>query len=884
MEIILTHNNTDFDGIASAYGAHKLYPRAVPVLPSKLGANVQEFMALHKDTLGFKSVKKINPQKVKRIILVDTKSPNRVGPLGKLLRDPRVDVHIFDHHPPGEDDAVGSYINQDNVGAVTTLIVEEMQKRKVKLTSFDATLLALGIYEDTGSLMFSTTTARDAAAIAYLLQQGANLAVVSEFIDRPLSVEQRMLFHMIMKNAEVHMIQGLKIVITQATVKEYIEGLSLLVYKLSENESPDVIFAVVKMDDRVVVVGRSRIEHVKVNKLLLPLGGGGHGAAAAATIKGAIPEEIVPILLERLYETIEPQKGAREIMSSPVKSVTSNTTIEEAGKVLLRYGHTGMPIVDGDKLVGVISRRDLDKAFFHGLRHAPVKGFMSRNVITIGPESSIREIQRLMIEQDIGRLPVLEKGKLIGIVSRTDVLRTLHGDDTPRIYRTNFPSLSPEEPKMLLDDNRLDILLEERLPEKILHLFHNIGQLADEANVKVYVVGGFVRDLLLGVENLDIDLVVEGDGIAFSTRLARFLRARLRVHEKFGTAMLVWDDQKIDVATARREFYQHPAALPQVEASNLRQDLYRRDFTINALAIQLNLPAFGYLVDFFSGRRDLEQGLIRVLYNLSFVEDPTRIIRAIRFEQRYGFMMEAETLEFAHEAISRKMIGEVSFERMFDELLLILQEKNPVPALCRVTEFGIWEFFLPDLQWSDGLESELANVTTLQHLLKEQQWWDSKSQWISYFLVLTKHLKPDGIEVALQRYPLKLWIREAIVTISEEGFRVAQELDKWLKGGKNSELDEILQGWSVEAFLSLRATYPVQETILLLEAWQAIRKTSISITGNDIKALGIKPGPIYGEIMNRLRVERLDGTVQSSEEERQRLREILIELGYGSKD
>ncbi|KAB2952617.1 CBS domain-containing protein [Heliorestis acidaminivorans] len=884
MEIILTHNNTDFDGLAAAYGAHKLYPRAIPVLPSKLGANVQEFMALHKDTLGFKAVKKINPHKVKRIIMVDTKSPHRVGPLGKLLADPAIDVHVFDHHPPGDDDVVGSYVNQDSVGAVTTIIVEEIQKRKIKLTSFDATLLALGIYEDTGSLMFSTTTARDAAAIAYLLGQGANLAVVGEFIDRPLSVEQRKLFHKIMRNAEVHIIQGFKIVVTTATVDEYVEGLSLLVYKLSENESPDVIFAVVKMEDRVIVVGRSRIEHVKVNKLLLPLGGGGHGAAAAASIKGGKSEEILALLVQRLYETIEPQKGAREIMSSPVKTVTSDTTIEEAGKVLLRYGHTGMPIVDGDKLVGVISRRDLDKAFYHGLRHAPVKGFMSRNVLTIDVDSSIREIQSLMIEHDIGRLPVIEKGKIIGIVSRTDVLRTLHGEDTPRIYRTNFSASTQEEQRVTVDNNRLDHLMEERLPDHIITLFQNIGQLADEANVKVYVVGGFVRDLLLGVNNLDIDLVVEGDGIAFATRLARFLRARLRVHEKFGTAMILWEDQKIDVATARREFYQHPAALPQVEASNLRQDLYRRDFTINALALQLNLPSFGYLVDFFSGRKDLDQGLIRVLYNLSFVEDPTRIIRAIRFEQRYDFTMEVETLEFAHEAISRKMIGEVSHERMFDELLLILQEKNPVPALRRVTEMNLWDYFLPDLEWSERLERELTTLTELYQEVKDRELVPLETRWMPYFLILTKHMKPEGVKLAIDRYPLKMWIREAIVELASTNEQTGLLMEQSLQYGKLSDLDKLFQGWSIEAFLALRASYALPKTVELLEAWHIIKKCKTIITGKELKEMGIKPGPHYKTLLNQMRWDRLDGIVQSYEEELEHLRELLFELGFVSKD
>ncbi|MBM7865412.1 CBS domain-containing protein [Heliobacterium gestii] len=869
MEIILTHNNTDFDGLAASFAASKLYPRAVPVLAGKLSANVQEFMALHKDTLGFKTIKDIPAQQVKRVILVDTKMASRVGPLGQLTQNPDVDVHIYDHHPAGAGDTPASQLVREDVGAVTTILVEILRRRHCRLTPFEATVLALGIYEDTGGLMFSTTTERDAAAVAYLLGRGANLSVINEFIDRPLSIEQKELLRELTQRTVVLVIHGIRVVVTSAEREEYVEGLSHLVHQLGDIESPDVMVAVVRLHDRVHVVARSRVEAVRVNTLVQPFGGGGHGSAAAASIKGGDAGLILEQLVKSLTASIRPQRGAREIMSSPVKTITPDTTIDDAGKVMLRYGHTGLPVVEGDRLVGVISRRDFDKAFIHGLRHAPVKGFMSRNVITVDADTSLRDIQRLLIEHDIGRLPVLEGERLVGIVSRTDVLRTLHGENMPVRYWTNFGSQRAGEGATVGADRQMAQRLREQLPSPILELFEDVGRLADGNGMQVYVVGGFVRDLLLGVNNLDIDLVVEGDGIRFAAELARYLKGSLRTHEKFGTAVIRWGDQKIDVATARREFYQYPAALPQVEASDLRQDLYRRDFTINALAIRLNGDRFGELVDFFQGCKDLELGLVRVLYNLSFVEDPTRILRAIRFEQRYRFSIEPQTLGFAREAIARQMIRELSYERMVDELILILSEENPAPALRRMTELGLWEFLLPGLEWTPWIEVEVAAVPPLLKALAEAGLPVPQRAWIVYFYVLARHLSPEGLRFVNDHYPLKQALREGLFKLHDQGNATNQALMDWLRGDHPlSRLEAILRDWPDEAVLALRAGFSLPDTLRLTAAWREIRQTRPRLTGRELKTLGIPPGPVYARILNRLRLERLDGRLEDAAAER----------------
>jgi tRNA nucleotidyltransferase (CCA-adding enzyme) len=302
--------------------------------------NVAEFMALHKDTLNVRTVRDIDPDLVKRIILVDTKSAGRLDKLAGLLAKPGVETHIYDHHPRGEGDAMGKVEVVEMVGATTTLLVEKMIEMGINITPMEATVFSLGIYEDTGSLVFPSTTPRDAGAVAYLLGKGANLAVVAEFLERPLTEGQRALLKALLVSAEHYEINGIKILIAKGTVDEFVGGLDLLTHKLVDFSHLDAVFTVVEMDDRVYIVARSSIPEVSVKEVLEVLGGGGHPAAASAIIKNAKVDQVADLLLEAIRLKVRPPVTAAEIMSSPVKTITPETVIEEAGRLMLRYGHT----------------------------------------------------------------------------------------------------------------------------------------------------------------------------------------------------------------------------------------------------------------------------------------------------------------------------------------------------------------------------------------------------------------------------------------------------------------------------------------------------------------------------------------------------------------
>lgn len=869
MEIITSHNALDFDGLASMVAAGKLYPAALKVFSGTLSKNVKQFMALYKDSLMIYSPAQVDLAQVQKMIIVDTANANRLGDLAELARRSDIARCIYDHHPPSPDDLPGDYLEIETVGAATTILVEHIIEKDITISAFDATILALGIYEDTGSLIFTSTTPRDVSAAAYLLSRGANLSVVANFFEQPFSSGQRQLLQELLNSSRHYRIKNMDIVIALAEPLTFIPGLDSVTYRLFEIENSDVIFTIAKMEGKLSVVARSRTSNLKVNDILKPLGGRGHDKAASAVVKGRNAEEVVAVIIEALGDRVTPGLLAGDIMSSPVKTVPTTISMEEAGKIMLRYGHTGMPVVEDDRMVGVISRRDIDKARIHNLSHAPVKGFMSTRVVSVEPNTPVADVQLLMVEKDIGRLPVLVNGRLVGIVSRTDILRTMHGQDYPEDHEVLYD-------KDVKEGYNLEKLMRERLPSRLMSVLNLAGQLADELGFRVYCVGGFVRDLLLRVPNFDVDLVVEGEGAVLTRALANHLGAKERVHERFGTGVVILPDgSKIDVATARTEYYEFPAALPKVERSSIREDLYRRDFTINTLAICLNPDCVGDLLDYFGGRKDLEQGCIRILYNFSFVEDPTRILRAIRFEQRYGFQIDADTLRFAQDAIERRLLGKLSYKRILQELILILGEKDPVPSLLRMCEIGVWKYILPEVDLGE------VDLTNLRRVSMICVWWHERylkmdlKPWIVYIMVIIANLDKGAMQSLIERFRLSAYAQECIMDSRRVGQVLARLEDP---GARPSMLDEVLDGWHPESTVFLLLSIRSEETWDRLVAYLDVKeRVQVAINGNDLKQAGVKPGPLYSFILKELYKLRLDGVINNREGEINMLNKWLEE-------
>lgn len=840
--------NTDFDALASMIAAKKLYPDAQMVITDKQNVSVKQFLAIYRDSIDIKQDHQIDWKDVDHIILVDVASIKRVGPFIDELRSD-VTYTVYDHHPPSEENVTFEEGKIEMIGAAVTMLVEKIAERNIPINSFEATVFGLGLYSDTTNFTNSNTTARDLKVASYLLENGMKLNLINKFSEQIDSDEQSKLFNQLLINTNEYEIDGLDIIVTTHEQKKFQGGLSTLTRKLLDTTGADAVISVVEMQKRVYVVCRADSNRINFLPLMDKLGGGGHEKAASASIKKAKLADILPVVSDSIESLIKPAITAEAIMVTPVKTIPSTTTIEEAANLMYRYGHTGFPVVDDEKLLGIISRRDLDKATHHGLGHAPVKAYMSTNIITVEPSTSLEEIQNTMIKYDIGRLPVVSDGKLIGILSRTNVIEVLHNEQLKQRL---------EKTALFTNQSNLAVNMKQQLPADMYLLLQKIGQAADEFNVNAYMIGGIVRDLILERENDDIDVVIEGDGIAFAKFLVETYGGEVKIHESFGTS--TWthpNGTKIDITTSRFEYYDHPAALPTVEHSNLREDLYRRDFTINAMAIQLNESSFGEIIDFFNGREHLARRTIKVLHNLSFVEDPTRILRAVRFETRFDFKMDNETLDFASRSMDK--MTELSKTRISNELHKLFTEERPLVGLQRLFELEFWSTMIEDLSGEATIMNHGRKLNeTLEHC--EEFITQKDQQWFFYMM--------------LPFYQQKRWVElVSEYALNRKEIKLAEEIDHlrqlWptltVKGLSN--LHPHLKKISNEAILFF-ASHPDLEDDYntIIEYVQARKSIPQLVSGEDLKSLGVKPGPIYSNLILEIEQAYLDKKIENKED------------------
>lgn len=867
MEIITSHINADFDALASTIGAKKIYPDAVIVFPGSLEKKVRDFIdAFH--PVEIKKLKDIDLEKVKRLILVDTKHPDRIGQLKELLLRPDMKIHIYDHHPIKKSDIRGELEVIEHVGAVSTIFTEIIQKKKIPITPMEATILCLGIYEETGSLTYSSTTPRDLVAVSYLLKRGANLNIVSDFLKIELSREEFTLLNELVQSLREVVIHGVRIKIGKGAIEGF-GDVAHLAHKIMDMEDTDAIVLLISMADKVLMVARSKVAELDVSQVLSDFGGGGHPTAASATIKDTPFEIIEERLIESLKKNVRPLKCARDVMTTPVIVIQHNSMIIDAEDMMTRYGVNVLPVVKKDRYMGILTREVVEKALFHGFGKSKCLDFATTDAITVSSHVPISEVEASMIEQNQRFVPVLDGDRIIGAITRTDILRSLY-EDFLRKSRVSAKELVGES--VLGLGRNISGILKEKLPSHLYDFLKMAGEVADDLKFGAYLVGGCVRDMLRGEENLDIDIVVEGDGIAFAKKLGEKIGAKVTTHERFGTARVIKGDFKLDVATARTEYYEFPAALPKVETSSIKKDLYRRDFTINTIAVKLNKRDFGQLIDFFGGQRDLKDRVIRVLHNLSFIEDPTRAFRAIRFSERFGFKLTKHTENLIKSAIRMNIFEKLSGTRLYDELMLTFNETNPIKALKRLGDYELLKVIHPKISFSPEIESLLQSVhdtITWFELLFLKEKYD---RGMLYIMALLYKLNKDERELALDRLSVTSRLKDKIL----KGVHAAQEILRRLKPGNPVEIYHLLMSRDIESVLfSMALTRDSEKKKAISHFLLELRNVKPALTGNDLKNLGIPPGPEYSDILRKILNEKLMKRLHTKEEEIEFVRRLL---------
>jgi len=865
VEVITTHVNADFDALASMLAAAKLYPQAMLVFPGAQERNLRNFYVESVCYFyNFVKVKNVPFERVKRLILVDTRQKDRIGPLARLLDDPEVEIHAYDHHPDSENDVKADFQRVETVGATVTLLSGLLQENGVLLGEDEATILSLGIYEDTGSFTFSSTTQEDYRAAAWLLGQGANLNVVSSLITRELTAEEVGLLNDLIRSAQEVVVNGVTVVISEVSRERYVPDFAVLVHKFMDMDNLNVLFALARMEGRVYLVARSRLPEVDAGVIAKALGGGGHPTAASATLRDMTLVEARDRLKTVLQTRINPTRTAADLMTSPVVAVEADTSLADAHDVLTRYDLDVLPILKEGKVIGIIQRPNVEKALVHKLEKLPVTEYMDTRVEAISPSDGLGRVEQALVAERQRLVAVMDQGRLAGVITRTDLLN--HFFEQP---------LMDEQPVQAGEEagqprfKSIKGLMRERFPKRVSQVLMEMGRVAEEMGHTAYLVGGSVRDLFLRRDNLDLDVVIEGDGVAFIKRFAEGRQGlRTRIHQKFNTGKLIWNDGLIiDVATARLEYYKSPASLPTVELSSIKLDLYRRDFTINTLAVRLNPKQFGQLFDFFDGMRDIKEKVIRVLHNLSFVEDPTRVFRAVRFEQRFGFRIGKLTEGLIKNAIKIEAFLRLSGSRLFGELRQILDEERALDCVKRLMELKLLREFHPNLKLEDkdlGLWNEMQDALAWYQLSFLDQ---PIRQWVLYFLALVDNLADEELGQMCARLNLASKMRNEIIGMRKEAQNTLNQMQRARPAP--SVVYSLLQGLKPEYQLYIMAKASRDWVKRSVSKYlTTLKQVRPELSGGDLMAMGFEPGPVFRKILERLLAARLDGEVKDRDGER----------------
>lgn len=926
--LITCHSNADFDALASLMGASLLFPDAYLVFPGTQEKMVQELyddVAQH--FFSFVAIKSIDYAEVERLVVLDTQSMDRVSHIKPLLRahnllengistsldgnntksdhNSALEVLIWDHHPVSDLIAQGGRCA--NVGSTCTLIAAELKRVFGTIPCEIANILALGIYVDTGSFVYSSTTAEDLQITAWLLGQGFIPDFVVPYTQRSLNKEQFSLLNALLESAEFMNMGGIRFIVASARIDTYLNDFATLAPIFMEMNPCHVLFALAAMGDKIQIVARSKHEDVDVGKICELFGGGGHAYAASAMVKDKTLHELISYLQTQISLLGYTDKKANKLMSSPVVAVYEDDLMHNAEKIMSQYGLKAIPVYKQNTqiCVGWLEHQLAIKAISHGLNTVRVSAYMQRNFQVVSMDADLQmlmdiivgERQRLVPVVDITKYEGFDYGILlknvtnshdniqlkqcpvVGVVSRTDLIHIFLEDGKIQL---------PQPKQKGHRKRNVTKILRMRTHSQCIQLLEIAGDLGREFEMQVYVVGGFVRDLLmergkLRWPHMDIDLVVEGDGIFFAKQLAEKLNGRVREHAAFMTALVIFDNSiltqdateevksielRVDVATARLEYYQSPAALPTVELSSIRMDLTRRDFSINAMAIHLNAPHFGELVDFFDGQGDINQKRIRMLHALSFVEDPTRALRAVRFEQRYNFKIGQQCERFIRDAVELELIAKLDGKRVLTEFEIILKENDPFSCLVRLDEFHLLEAIHPLLALSEG--------TFAHECYKMLDWYrllylEEEVNLFFFFMFATcKNASVVDIENIFERFGIMESKTQEFLQLRSSLIHVIVQLE--MKSDiPMSTLHGILRVLPIEVllFLVVRAQAIAGEVLQkqITHYIYSSRQERIEIRGTDILELGMESGPLVGAILQEVLHAKLDGFVMGYDEE-----------------
>ncbi|MHB8106476.1 MAG: CBS domain-containing protein [Candidatus Cryosericum sp.] len=855
--IILGHAGADFDCVASMAGLSRLYAGAVAVLPGSLEPNVEEFLRLYEGRFRFTRMPApvLLKEDIGTVVLADTIVASRLGEYKEVLSLPRIRLVAYDHHEPNS--ASLAHIDEGHIrkcGATASLVTAVLREQVVPVNPDEATLLALGIYEDTGSLLFPETTAFDVEQAAYLLKAGASLSMVARYVTTYLTPGQQTALESALNNAQIRTVAGAQIAFSILHADRNVGNLSVIVHRLTQIIKAEALFLIYETPQALYVLGRSD-RLLNVAELLAPLGGAGRIHAAASILRDGTSAETAQ---EQILSTIAARhtqwhQVVRDIMTPHPATVPQDLSAEQALQTMVNLGFSVLPVEHDGRIVGVVSKKALEKTSLMRLQQKPVHYFLNTRIAAVSLTATVEELIQGFGLYNTGLLLVMEQNHLLGVVSRSDVLRYLNSTAHPQSV-VGTPGVR------VIARADLDLLGGSDTAATLAR----IGQIGDVEQNRAYLVGGSVRDVLLGRQPNDFDIVTEKDVSGVAAAVAKSFDTDVISYGRFMTHKVRIRERDYDFAAARLEYYDFPGSLPTVAPASLMKDLLRRDFTVNALAMSLSESDFGTVVDATGGLRDLEARIIRMTYPDSFIEDPARILRAVSAQTRLGFSLEDGTREKAREALDLGLLNVRRNKRAQDEFKELLLGIKAVDCVKSLSGLGCGLIGLPLVP---PRAAKLRLLSALQDGLPEGVGGLAAPPWVAPLLVWLGNIPPRELQEILKDFGLsdrlalacRSWQHEERALrglLEQPACRVstaAQELE-----GIPSPVLSILMG----RLAVLDSPGPRD---LLMTVLSRMSKPPL-VSGEDVVSLGIEEGRRVGLLLDQVRRLQLDGMIRSRSE------------------
>ena len=755
--------------------------------------------------------------------------------------------------------------------SLTAWLVNRLRDKHLHFSSEDMQTFRLAVTEKTWAGLSARIRAEDHKAITFLDRQTMQPGRMANTVVLGMHEGQTALYRQMLKNIEDIQPGYWPVTLVAVKVGNQVQDIEPVVDAIWSDISPPVLLLILTFGNFTRVWCRSSISQIDFREIFADFRPCRLRNWVYFSFSGSGHEQNRSRVLQHLEQNLQPDLTAGDIMSASPQCIDSHASVRTAFDTMLKFNIMSLIVMQNGEFAGIVTRRDLDRALQMNLLDSEIGPYVPTSVPIVSPTTPVRVLKNLMVRYNLTRLPVLKGSEVVGIITTHELLRSL-----PDYLPLPHDFLPLAEQAILPTSSELEKLLKLVFSLRIYHVLQQIGRFAGQQGVNAFAVGGFVRDLLLERQNFDIDIVVIGDAIPFAIALSREFSCDYKVYDRFHTARIYLEDLKVDFSSARIEHYSDPGALPQIEFSGLSNDLYRRDFTINALALSLNPEHFLELKDFFGGYNDLINRRIRILHSFSFLEDPTRLFRAIRFAGRFNFALEQDTQRAFELAINREAPEKLSLKRIGAEISRCLNEERPQQIVADLFSAGLMKYLSSEMIDADILPGRFKLIRSLIRRFKPlNEEIDSEAIFWTGILSVIRNDNTEKILDALgtphSRRRLILQALTAMKTVPAAIIKI-EESDA-------TALYYLLHELFLETMLSLMAfSLDKRNARKILHFIMYLRGIKSEISGKDLIEAGIKPGPHMRHIFSHIIELKLKGSQFTREEELELAKQLYQNL------